>query len=97
MQQSRVDGRHSDHLQLPAQRVGFRPLVAPVLVLDDQGQRLGVVNEFQQGGHCGVLDVVVPGQAAQCHQRPQPQWQAVHVTICGQAKTLKKKKCSGQT
>lgn len=29
-----------------------------------------------------MLDVVVPGQAAQHHQSPQPHWQAVCVAAC---------------
>lgn len=55
-------------------------MVASVLVLNDQRQGLGVVNKFQDGGHCCVLDVIVPGEAAEHHQGPQPQRQAVNFT-----------------
>lgn len=82
MEQHGVDGRHGDHLQTSAQRVGVRRLVAPVLVLDDQRQGLRVVDELQQGGHSRVLDVIVPGQAAEHHQGAQPQGQAVGVGAC---------------
>lgn len=57
-------------------------MVAPVLVLDDQRQGLRVVDELQQGGHSRVLDVIVPGQAAEHHQGAQPQGQAVGVGAC---------------
>lgn len=50
------DGWHGDHLQVPVLlETGASRACPPGLVLDDQRQRLGVVDELQQGGDGHVL------------------------------------------
>lgn len=81
-QDPRVNERHCHHLQPAVEGVAAGALVASAFVLDDQGQRLGVVDHLQQGGDSNVLNVAVLHTAAQSHQRLEPGSQATLTVTC---------------
>ena len=67
-------GRNRHHLQLAEKWVVSGAFIAFHLVFDDEGEGLGVVDHFEQGGDGHVLEVAVSHAAADGHQGLQPRW-----------------------